>query len=181
MAHQDAETSKLYCHQYSSPGITSAQQVEFFLDKNIPRLPFSVDPFLGLCPIAHHLLYDQHNKTPLKPTPTYLTRPRPAAQRALELALAIPTNILGGTANKHFKTWTAHQQLPLSPTSWATHTLALNASTALARHISRTISIIQESQPTQTTPPLNILEFPFRPTVDNPILLPFPQTLNTCA
>jgi hypothetical protein len=79
-------------------------------------LPFSVDPFLALGPFAHHLLYDHHNKAPLKPTPTYLSRAHPAAQRALELALAIPTNILG-TANKHFKTLTAHQQLPLSPTS----------------------------------------------------------------
>jgi hypothetical protein len=152
MAHQDAETSKLYCHQYSSPGITSAQQVQFFLDKNIARLPFSVNPFLGLGPFAHHLLYDQHNKAPLKPTPTYPTRPHQAAKRALDLALAISTNILG-TATKHFKTLTAHQQLPLSPTSWATHTLALNASTALAHHISRAISIIHKSQPTQTTPP----------------------------
>jgi hypothetical protein len=108
------------------------------------------------------------------------SRPHPAAQRALDLALAIPTNILG-TATKHFKTLTAHQQLPLSPTSWATHTLALNASTALAHHISRAISIILASQITQATPPLNILEFPFCPTVDNPILLPFPETLNTCA
>jgi hypothetical protein len=165
MAHQDAETFKLYsCHPYSSSGITSAQQAQFFLDKNIARLLFSVDPFLGLGPFAHHLLYDHNNKAPLKPTLTYLSRPHPAAQRALELALAIPTNILG-TANKHFKTWTAHQQLPLSPTSWATHTLALNASTALARHISKAISIILESQPNQTTPPLNIqyLNFHFAP------------------
>jgi hypothetical protein len=103
-------------------------------------------------------------KAPVKPTPTYLSRPHPAAQRALELALSIPTNILG-TANKYFKTLTAHQH----PTSWATHTLALNASTSLARHISKAISIILESQPNQTTHPLNILEFPFCPTVDNPI------------
>jgi hypothetical protein len=77
-----------------------AQQVQFFLDKNIARLPFSVDPFLGLGPFAHHLLYDHHNKAPVKPTPTYLYRPHPAAQTALELALTIPTNIVG-TANKH--------------------------------------------------------------------------------
>jgi hypothetical protein len=89
------------------------------------------------------------NKAPLNPTPTYLSRPQPAAQRALELALAILTNILG-TANKHFKTLTAHQQLPLSPTSWAAHTLALNASTALARHISRAISITTHSNHTST-------------------------------
>jgi hypothetical protein len=144
MAHRDAETSKLYYHYYSSPGITSAQQVQIFLDKNIAKLPFcSVDPFLGLGPFADHVLYDHHNKAPMKPTSTYISRPHLAAQQALELALSIPTNILG-RANKHFKILTAHQQLPLSPSLWATHTLALNSSVALAHHISRAISIILE-------------------------------------
>jgi hypothetical protein len=96
MAHQDAETSKLYCHQYSSPGITSSQQVQFFLDKNIVRLPFSVDPFLGLSPFAHHLLYDHHNKAPLKPTPTYLSRPTQQLKEPLPLTLPLsypPTSL----------------------------------------------------------------------------------------
>jgi hypothetical protein len=150
--------------------------VQFFLDKNIARLPFSVDPFVALGPFAHHFLYDHHNKAPIKPTSTYLSKPNKPLNWLYpypQTSLAQPTN-----TSKHSL---PPKQLPLSPTSWATHTLALNASTALARHISKAISIILESQPNQTTPPLNILEFPFYPTVDNPILLPFPQALNTCA
>jgi hypothetical protein len=154
--------------------------VQLFLDQNIARLPFSIDPFLGLGPFAHHFLFDHNNKAPTKLTSTYLPRPHSAAKQGIELALSIPTNILG-KAKKNIKTLAPHQQLPLSPTSWATHTLALTASTALACHLNKAISIIQQSQPNHPPPALNILDFPYHPTIDNPILLPFLQTLNTCA
>jgi len=142
--HQAAATRKLYCHQYTNthphttPQLNTAKQfVQWFLDNNIARVPFTVDPLLGLGPFSHHFLFGKTATAPQPPTDTFLPHPHQPAKLALQLALSIPTNICG-KANRIYKA--THPTFPITftpftPSSWATHYIALNASIALAKHI----------------------------------------------
>ena len=168
MVHQCAQKRKLYCHQY----IPSSRWVQWFLDEQIARIPFSIDPFLGLGTFAQWFLYNRQ-QPPAPSSHSILPRPHAAAKTAYSLALSSPRGLLPkADLALHPHSTTTY----LKPSTWARRMLGLNWSMGLATHIQSSLVHLNHPSPSPT-PSYPILLSDFNPHSPHSVLQPLPHYL----
>ncbi len=117
------------------PNVSNHDYFTALLNAGVILLPFTVDPHGGLGYHAHRFLYHTTKPAPPKPPSTWITNLSPHAHAAYTQLLSAPTGLLP-KADKNYIAANPHSTQP-RPSQWATYTLALNLSTALADHINR--------------------------------------------
>ena len=136
--HLTAQKNKLVCKQYNNPGTPAPYWCEQFYERGLLRLPFSVDPFLGLGHFAHQFLYGNTNNPPLPLPPKFDNFLYPVNKLAFDLTQTHPIRLFQkADSNPTVK------KNAVKPSLWATRSIALNFSVAIAEHILRSNAQIQ--------------------------------------
>ena len=175
--HIDAQRRKLYCHQHtpSSTGHPSKHWVQLFLQQGILRIPFSVDPFLGLGLFAHRFLFGNSKISPPNFAHPHNHFSYPEAQQSYDLLTQSAPQALLPKANSAYR----NSIDTFKPSQWATRCLALNMSTALTQHIQRAFTLLQTTSTSPATVDPHILGYLSPTAYTTTILDPLPHYIST--
>ena len=175
-AHQNSIGTKLNGHDKKNDLFPAPAYINNLLTAGNILLPFTVDPHGALGRYSHLFLHGSKDAPkPPQGTP-HFARPSPTLKQALATLEAAPTALLPKATQATTTAAPPNNQRLYTPTKWAQQTLALNITTALAKHLHTHIAGATRNT-MNTTEHLLCRTQPFQGSAPPTVLHPYPHFL----